>query len=142
VPAAQRSALAVVGRAGRVLDRETSPVRNLPENAARTHHPLHAVLGAGVLARLPGTFYRKACPARCARYGAGFGKVHDQARTGTNFRTCTQRSALAVVGRAETALDRETSPVRNLLENAARTHHPLHAVLAGVLDCLIVCCVL
>ena len=45
-PCAQRSALAVVGRAGRALDRETPHARNLPENAARTHHPLHAVLAS------------------------------------------------------------------------------------------------
>jgi len=45
--------------------------------------------------------------------------------------SATQRSALAVVGRAGPALDRETPHARNLLENAARTHHPLHAVLGG-----------
>jgi len=41
----------------------------------------------------------------------------------------SQRLALAVVGRAETALKTEVPQARNLLENAARTHHPLHAVL-------------
>jgi hypothetical protein len=44
---AQRCALAVVGRAGRAVEMETSQAKNLLENAARTHHPLHAVLGAG-----------------------------------------------------------------------------------------------
>jgi len=43
--AAQRSALAVVGRAGTAFKMEDTSARNLPENAARTHHPLHAVLG-------------------------------------------------------------------------------------------------
>jgi len=49
------------------------------------------------------------------------------------FGSATQRSALAVVGRAETALDREAPQARNLLGNAARTHHPLHAVFGGTL---------
>jgi len=34
------------GEGGAALDMETSQARNLLENAARTHHPLHAVLGA------------------------------------------------------------------------------------------------
>jgi len=37
-------------------------------------------------------------------------------------------------GEGWTALDMETSHASNLLENAARTHHPLHAVLGGF-DC-------
>jgi hypothetical protein len=36
----------LVGRAGWALDRKAPQAGTLLENAARTHHPLHAVLGA------------------------------------------------------------------------------------------------
>jgi len=39
----------VVGRAGPALAREAPHASNLLENAARTHHPLHAVLGSSLL---------------------------------------------------------------------------------------------
>jgi len=34
------------GRGGAALDREAPQAMNQLENAARTHHPLHAVLGS------------------------------------------------------------------------------------------------
>jgi len=46
--AAQRLALAVVGKAGPAPDRETPHAGNLLENVARTYHPLHAVLGSAI----------------------------------------------------------------------------------------------